>query len=147
MAEQSEWAEHRRRLAGRLHSAGYRLTPPRRAVLEVLEASHEHLSHAEVLKRAQAIYPMLGRATVYRTLELLTSMGVVRPIYLGAQGVCFTRADSAHHHMICSCCGAVTEIEGCAIDEMQEDLSERLHFSIKGHLLEFYGLCEQCQQE
>lgn len=128
-----------------LQTAGFKLTPPRQAVLQVLEESDEHLSSAQVLERAQALYPTLGRATVYRTLELLTGLGIVRPIFLGAQGVCFTRVDSSHHHMICSDCGLVVEIESCAIDEIQEELSERLRFRIKGHLLEFYGLCEHCQ--
>ena len=130
----------------RLHLAGHKLTPPRRAVLQVLDESHEHLSHSEILERGQAIYPALGRATVYRTLELLNSLGVVRPIYLGAsQSVCFTRADGAHHHLICSDCGQVIEFDECILDQLQESLSERLNFQIRGHLLEFYGRCDRCQ--
>ena len=130
----------------RLHFAGHKLTPPRRAVLQVLDESHEHLSHSEILERGQAIYPALGRATVYRTLELLNSLGVVRPIYLGAsQSVCFTRADGAHHHLICSDCGQVIEFDECILDQLQESLSERLNFQIRGHLLEFYGRCDRCQ--
>ena len=87
-------------LARHMQSSGYKLTPPRMAVLQVLEQSHEHLSHAEILARGQALYPALGRATVYRTLEVLTHLGIVRPIYLGDQSVCFCRADGAHHHLI-----------------------------------------------
>lgn len=133
-------------IAERLCQAGYKLTPPRLAVLQVLDESHEHLSHAEILERGQAIYQTLGRATVYRTLELLTDLGVVRPIYLGDQSVCFCRADGAHHHLICSDCGQVIEFDECVIDDLQESLSRRLNFQIRGHLLEFYGLCDRCQE-
>ena len=129
----------------RLRYTGHKLTPPRLAVLQVMEESHEHLSHSEILERGQAIYPALGRATVYRTLELLTNLGIVRPIYLGDQSVCFTRADGAHHHLICSECRQVIEFDECVIDELQETLSQRLNFEIRGHLLEFYGLCDRCQ--
>lgn len=133
------------KLADQLERAGYKLTPARRAVLQVLEGEDAHLTHAEVLARGQAIYPVLGRATVYRTLEILTGLGVVRPIFLGERGTCFARADGGHHHLICADCGAVIEFEECTVQELQQELAQRLNFLIRGHLLEFYGLCDQCR--
>ncbi len=127
-----------------LQQAGFKLTPPRRAVLDVLQASHEHLTPGDVLARAQALCPTLGRATVYRTLELLTSLGIVRPIFLGERGVCLTLAEGGHHHLVCSDCGTVIEFDDCPVQQLEQDLAERLNFHIHGHLLEFYGLCEQC---
>lgn len=132
------------RFARTVQSAGFKLTPPRQAVLEALESGDGHMTPAEVLGRAQAIYPGLGRATVYRTLELLTSLGVVRPIFLGERGVCLTLAEGGHHHLVCSDCGAVIEFDECAVGELEQELAQRLNFQIRGHLLEFYGLCEQC---
>jgi Fur family ferric uptake transcriptional regulator len=132
------------RFARTVQSAGFKLTPPRQAVLEALESSDSHLTPAEVLERAQAIYPSLGRATVYRTLELLTTLGVVRPIFLAERGVCLTLAEGGHHHLVCSDCGAVIEFDECAVGELEQELAQRLNFQIRGHLLEFYGLCEQC---
>ncbi|HRX03511.1 MAG: transcriptional repressor [Anaerolineae bacterium] len=129
----------------RMQLAGYKLTPPRLAVLQVLDETDEHLSRAQILERVQAVQPAIGRATVYRTLELLIRLGVVRPIYLGEQNVCFTRADRGHHHLICSECGQVVEFDECTVGQLQETLAQRLNFDIRGHLLEFYGLCERCQ--
>ena len=129
----------------RMQLAGYKLTPPRLAVLQVLDETDEHLSRAQILERVQAVQPAIGRATVYRTLELLIRLGVVRPIYLGEQNVCFTRADRGHHHLICSECGQVVEFDECTVCQLQETLAQRLNFDIRGHLLEFYGLCERCQ--
>jgi Fur family ferric uptake transcriptional regulator len=132
------------RFARTVQSAGFKLTPPRQAVLEALESGDGHMTPAEVLERAQAIYPSLGRATVYRTLELLTSLGVVRPIFLGERGVCLTLAEGGHHHLVCSDCGAVIEFDECTVSDLEQELAQRLNFQIRGHLLEFYGLCEQC---
>ena len=129
----------------RMQLAGYKLTPPRLAVLQVLDETDEHISRAQILERVQAVQPAIGRATVYRTLELLIRLGVVRPIYLGEQNVCFTRADRGHHHLICSECGQVVEFDECTVGQLQETLAQRLNFDIRGHLLEFYGLCERCQ--
>lgn len=130
----------------RIRLAGYKLTPPRLAVLNVLDETDEHLSRAQILERVQTVQPGIGRATVYRTLDLLIRLGVVRPIYLGEQNLCFTRADRGHHHLICSDCGQVVEFDECTVDELQRTLASRLNFDIRGHLLEFYGLCARCQR-
>ncbi len=62
-------------VVARLRAAGYKITPPRLAVLEVIEQEGEHLNPNEILAQARAIHPALGRATVYRFLELLTQLG------------------------------------------------------------------------
>ncbi len=132
-------------LSHRLAAAGYKMTPPRQAVLQALEGCSGHFSVAAVQAEAQTVYPALGRATVYRTLEILTHLGVLRPIYLGDQSVSFCRADGAHHHLICSDCRVIVEFDDCAVDGLQQGLSERFGFEIRGHLLEFYGLCGRCR--
>ena len=134
-----------KQIIDRLRAAGHKITPPRLAVLEVIEQEGEHLNPAEILTRAQAIYPALGRATVYRTLELLTQLGIVRPIYVGEHGPTYIRAEGGHHHLVCSTCGIVIDFDQCAAEQMTQELSERFGFQIKSHLLEFYGLCEHCK--
>lgn len=132
-------------LIGRLRAAGYKVTPPRLAVLEVIEQEGEHLNPNEILEHARAIHPALGRATVYRTLELLTQLGIVRPIYVGESGPTYIRADGDHHHLVCSQCGRVVDFEQCMADGMTQELTERFGFRITSHLLEFYGVCAACQ--
>ena len=133
-------------LVRQLRCAGYKITPARLAVLDVIRSQGEHLNPHEVLRHAQAIYPNLGRATVYRTLELLTQLGIVRPIYFGEQSNTYIRAEGGHHHLICSACGAVVEFEECIAESMEQELQERFGFRIRSHLLEFYGLCPKCQE-
>lgn len=132
-------------LVQQLRAAGYKLTPARLAVLRVIEQEGEHLEPAEILTRAQAIHPALGRATVYRTLELLTQLHIVRPIYVGEHGPTYIRAEGGHHHLVCSTCGLVIDFDQCVADQMSTELAERFGFQIQSHLLEFYGRCAACQ--
>jgi len=134
-------------LIQRLRAAGYKITPPRLAVLEVIQHEGEHLNPNEILARAQAIHAQTGRATVYRTLELLTQLGIVRPIYVGENGPTYIRSEGGHHHLVCSRCGRIIEFDRCAADEMGCELEARFGFRIHSHLLEFYGICPACQAD
>ncbi len=132
-------------LAARLHEAGYKLTPPRLAVLHVIAQEGEHLNPNEIWTQAQLLYPKLGRATVYRTLEILTQLGIVRPIYVGECGPMYIRAEGGHHHLVCSACGRIIDFDQCVAEEMVQELCARFDFEITSHLLEFYGLCAACR--
>ena len=130
----------------RLQEAGYRLTGPRQAVLQVVEAEKGHLSPAEVLRRGQIIYPELSRATVYRTLEILTELGMLRPLYLGERGSQMACVVNGHHHLLCLSCGSTIHFDDCLIQQVEEMVASRLDFHIRSHLLEFYGLCRDCSE-
>lgn len=132
-------------LLQQLRTAGYKVTAARQAVLQVIEQEDEHLDPAEILRRAQQRYPALGRATVYRTLELLTQLNLVRPIYVGEHGPIYIRTQGGHHHLVCSNCGVVIDFDQCVADQMTAELAERFGFQIQSHLLEFYGQCAACQ--
>ena len=133
-------------LAQQLKQSGYKLTPARRAVLEVLQTPDgEHLSHNQILVEGQKIYSKLSRATVYRTMEVLVKLRLVRPLYLNEPTQRFVSAEGGHHHLVCSNCGQVVEFEHCTVDQLAQELSDQYHFQIANHLLEFYGLCAACQ--
>jgi Fur family ferric uptake transcriptional regulator len=132
-------------LSARLRRAGYKLTAPRAAVIHVLENGGEHLSPAEVLALGRQTYPGLSRASVYRTLDLLSELGFIRPIMLGDTCQRYVASEGGHHHLVCSGCGAVYDFERCGVDRLAAALAEEYHFEIRSHLLEFYGLCQRCQ--
>ena len=133
-------------LTARLRLAGYKLTPPRLAVLQVIFGDGGHLNPAEILERARAIHPSVGRASIYRTLELLTQLGLIRPIYLGENGPIYIHAEGGHHHLVCSTCGKVIDFDQCTADQIADELAARYGFTIHSHLLEFYGLCANCEK-
>jgi Fur family ferric uptake transcriptional regulator len=133
-------------LAEKLKQAGYKLTRSRLAVLETLETHPEHLDHAQILKAGRHIYPHLSRATVYRTMELLVELNLFRPLYLSDPTQRFVSAAGGHHHLVCTKCGTIYEFENCHADQLMRELAEKYHFLILNHLVEFQGLCENCQQ-
>lgn len=132
-------------LAEKLKTAGYKLTPARLAVVEVLETHPEHLNHNQILAEGQKIYPRLSRATVYRTMELLVELKLVRPLYLQEPTQRFISADGGHHHLICTNCDAIFEFDHCTVDQLSKELAAKYNFQIRNHLLEFQGLCEKCR--
>jgi Fe2+ or Zn2+ uptake regulation protein len=130
--------------AQQLKQAGYKLTPARLAVIDVLESNSEHLSHNQILAEGQKIYPKLSRATVYRTMDLLVELRLMRPFYLTDPTQRFISAEGGHHHLICTCCGTTIEFDHCTVSQLAQELSAYHNFQIHNHLLEFRGLCESC---
>lgn len=132
-------------LSAKLKMSGNKLTPARQAIITVLENTTEHLSHEQILQAGQAIYPPLSRATVYRTIELLVELGLLRPVYLHDPAQRFVSASGGHHHLVCTRCGHTIEFEHCYIDNLATNLAEQYHFQVNSHLLELHGLCEACR--
>ena len=133
-------------LALQLKQAGYKLTPARLAVIEVLKSNPEHLSHDQILAAGRKIYPTLSRATVYRTMDLLVELRLMRPLYLSDPTQRFISAEGGHHHLLCTGCNTTIEFDHCTASQMAQELAARYNFRIRNHLLEFQGLCEQCWQ-
>ncbi|MFO8102193.1 MAG: Fur family transcriptional regulator [Dehalococcoidia bacterium] len=131
-----------------LSSNGYKITPQRRAVLKAIAGSREHLTPAAVYKRAAGEDPKVGLVTVYRTLEMLSELGLICRVHRGGRSRSYTLAPIGHHHhLICTECGAVTDFTDCDLGELERRLSSATGFKIEGHLLEFFGICGSCQKK
>ena len=129
-----------------LQTEGYRLTASRRVVVEMLIDSGGHVSADDLYDRIAITAPTVGRMTVYRTLDLLCQLGLIRPIYQGTGAAHYILLDEGHHHhLVCSICHQTIEFEDCVIDEITRILSQRFDFEVQGHLLEVYGRCLTCQ--
>ncbi|MBC7099649.1 transcriptional repressor [Candidatus Bipolaricaulota bacterium] len=129
----------------RLRGAGYRLTPARKAVLAVLCQADAPLSALEVWELGRARHSGLGRATVYRTLLLLVRLGLVRALPAPG-GVRYRWLEEAAHRLVCRGCGEELPLSFCPADTLAREISERYGYLVEGHLLEFYGLCPDCQR-
>lgn len=128
-----------------IKAAGYRLTAARRAILEVLVNSGGHLSADELAEQVQKVAPGTGRMTVYRTLETLCQLGIVRPVYQGTGAAHYIlMQDGHHHHLICDQCHVVIDFDDCLSHEMTQAISQRHNFQIHSHLIELYGRCSAC---
>ena len=135
------------KIVGILRQRGYKLTPQRRAVLNVIAHSHDHLTPAAIYERVQQKQPGIGLVTVYRTLGILTELGLVCEVHAGdsCQSYLMRRPSEHHHHLICSDCGTVSDFTDCDLSKLERRLSRQTGFDIEGHLLEFLGLCPDCQ--
>jgi Fe2+ or Zn2+ uptake regulation protein len=135
--------------AQRLRDAGYKLTNARLTVLAALEASGGHLTSTDVLDRVNALDSSIGRASVFRTLDLFTQLSLIRPTYIDSSvtPTYVFMPNGHHHHIICTNCNRVIEFEQCGLDKLRQELEQSLHVHLTGHLLEFYGLCDSCEPE
>ena len=135
------------RLKQKLSAAGHRLTRPRRAVLRVVAEATQALTPAQVHERARAHYPQVGLVTVYRTLELLVRLGLVRRIHTegGCHGYAPVTLGEAGHHLVCTSCHQAVEFPCTGMEETLAEVERLTRFSIQGHWLELFGLCPACQ--
>lgn len=137
---------HSQRLMRALAEAGYSRTRPRRAVIDVVAAAPCGLTAAGILERARRAHPTLGLVTVYRTLSILSTLGLVRRILMADGGHSYALAQCSHgHHVICERCHRAVEFEGCELQEMMENVTRQTGYRVTDHWLEVFGLCPSCQ--
>lgn len=133
-----------------LSSHSYKLTPQREATVRVLlENEEEHLSAEDVYLLVKKISAVIGLATVYRTLELLSELRIIHKLNFG-DGVTryeFRRegAEHHHHHLICLNCGIVDEITEDMLGPIEERIEKEYKFHIVDHRLTFHGICRECK--
>ncbi|HEX4015611.1 MAG TPA: transcriptional repressor [Frankiaceae bacterium] len=126
--------------------ADWRLTPQRRAVLEVLESATDHPTAAEVFERVRVSAPGIGPATVYRTLALLVANGMALELSLGEGSSSRYDGNTARHdHLVCTSCGAASDIQSALPGELLEQITSRTGYALSHYDLQFHGLCPECQ--
>jgi len=135
-------------IVSRLRQRGYKLTPQRQAILDVISPSREHLTPAAIHERVHTKYPGIGLVTIYRTLELLARLGLICEVHTGdsRRSYLLRRPAGHHHHLICSYCDTVVDFADCDVSELENKLSQKTGFEIESHILEFSGRCQNCQE-
>jgi len=134
-------------LTGRLRGHSRKVTGPRAAILEILRNHPHPLTNKEIL----AALPKreCNLATVYRSMHLLEKMGMVKRFDFGDGTARFELVgegnDGHHHHLICTRCTAVVEIQECFPGEIERRIAVANGFKSVTHKLEFFGLCPDCQ--
>ena len=136
-------------LKDKLNRSGLRLTHPRRVVISVLEAANIPLSPQSIHQRSLDAQEEIGLVSVYRTLDLLTEMGMVRRVHGHDECQGYVLASPGHHHhLVCRQCEAAVEFTGMEdLSTLVDRIQELTGFTIDEHLLQFYGLCPACQEE
>jgi Fe2+ or Zn2+ uptake regulation protein len=132
--------------APQLRARGYRMTPQRMAILHVLRHEGTHLSPSNVYKKARKELAGLTEPTVYRTLEFLADLGLVRPSYNSSGHLTYEIAGIEHHHVVCRNCGNEIEVEHTLLESLYRLLETTSGYkSIDSHVT-FFGICPECQK-
>lgn len=132
-----------------LRRAGLKVTLPRLKILELLEsADHHHMSAEDVYKALIEQGEDVGLATVYRVLTQFEQAGIVERHNFENNLSVFEIAQDEHHdHLVCDQCGKIIEFHNEEIEKLQEKVAKDLGFTLSGHSLVMYGICdnEKCQ--
>lgn len=122
-----------------------RLTPQRRAVLDVLSESEDHPTAAQVLDRVRDRVVGVGSATVYRTLALLVESGRIAELRLGeGQALRYDRTVNRHDHLVCVECGQVQDVHIRLDGNALAELTTTTSFTVTGYDVQLQGRCARC---
>jgi len=135
------------RLNEALQELGYRLTPQRLMVLEMIAESTDHISAEDIYERIKPRYPHINISTIYRTLELLKQLGLVTVTDMGDGRITYHYADKGHHHhLICHQCGAKLELDESLLGPLKKTLMKECGFQADLRHLAIFGRCRACQK-
>jgi Fur family ferric uptake transcriptional regulator len=132
-------------LTNALDEAGYYVTEPRRVVAEMVAERPDHFTALDLVGEAKRRRLGVGRATVFRALELFEELGLVERLDLPNGEHAYVVCEPAHHHhVICRRCGRGTEVEDCGIDAVAREIEARTGYVVDSHRIELFGLCPDC---
>jgi len=142
---------------GKFRGYGYKITTGREIVLEVMAKAKKHLSAEDIYINSHAVNSKIGMTTIYRTLDILTEMGVVNKFDFGDGRARYELTEGPkgmrHHHLVCTECNRAIDYTDFIDEEVEllakteKVLAEKYNFKILRHHIQFYGLCENCQNE
>ena len=135
-------------LTSRLRHQSRKITGPRRAILEILRKHPHPLTNREIL--AALPKGQCDLATIYRAMHLLGEIGLIKQYDFGDGKARFELVgeggDSHHHHLVCTRCSEIVEIEECVLDKLEKQIAAKNGFTAVTHKLEFFGICPDCRK-
>jgi Fur family ferric uptake transcriptional regulator len=131
-----------------LENAGYRLTGPRRALADLIAAREgSTFTAADLVADVRVRRLGIGRATVFRAIDLLESVGAVERVDLQNGDHAYVACvPTHHHHVICARCARATEIGDLGLGAVAREVARRTGYRVDEHRLEMFGLCPACQR-
>jgi Fur family peroxide stress response transcriptional regulator len=131
----------------RLREKGFRVTPQRLAVLEVLAVSENHPSVEAIYDQVRRRFPTTSLATIYKTVSLLKEIREVIELGFADKS---SRYDGhkpyPHPHLICTRCGRIQDPDLSSLEDLTREAAAQTGFEIVTHRLDFFGLCRDCRR-
>jgi len=135
-------------ITGALEHAGYRLTSPRRALAQLIADRRGHFTAEELLDESKRRRLGVTRATIFRSLDVLTDLELVERLDLPSGEHAFVACQPAqehHHHIVCSSCGRSTEVADNGFESVAASIARKTGYRVDLHRLELFGLCPSCR--
>ena len=127
-----------------LREHGLRSTGPRRAVVETALQRPGRFTANDIVDELRP--RGVGRATVFRTLDLLVELGVLERLHTDSHHAYTVCSERHHHHLVCTGCNRVEEIVSPSAERLVRAIAQQSGYRLQGHLLEILGLCSRCQE-
>lgn len=129
-----------------LQRAGQRLTPQRLAIADALARTGKEATVQELYEQVRRRHPYIGRATIFRAVDMLVDAGLAqrleRPGHVSAYVWC---APGHHHHLACTSCRSVEDLDEAAVMPLLDAIARRHGFRVDHATLNFYGECRSCR--
>lgn len=135
-----------------LANKGYKFTSQRRAVYDIIAAAPgKHFTAEEIYNIVRESYSGIGIATVYRTLQVLEELELIKKDYLAGGVVRYeikhSEEEHAHHHLICLGCGEILEAREDLMEAIEDLIEKQYKFRVTDHNIKFYGFCLNCSEK
>ncbi len=131
-----------------LRSQGLKVTPQRIAILNMLMNTKSHPTAEEIFKALEPTNPTMSLATVYKTLDSFTNVGIIQQLSIDGESLHYDYETKFHPHVICKKCGAVHDLDIDFTDELnaiENKAKADTAYEIDTEQLFFYGYCESCK--
>jgi len=139
----------RQRFLDFLAQKNLRVTAQRRAIIDSAFGTRRHFTAEELLAWSRDRDKSVSRATIYRTLPLLTESGLVREMDFGKDSKFYDpnyAEHPRHNHIICQDCEKIIEFESDKLEQLEREISRRLGFSVRGQRLEITANCDELKR-
>lgn len=132
-------------VANQIRVRGFRLTPQRMAILNILYASGGHLAPTEIFERLQPVLSGAAEPTVYRNLDFLRDNGFIRATSTANGRLEYEIVTHAHHHLTCKTCGQEIEVKHEQLQPLYDQLEQSTGYRLTENHFTFMGYCPQCK--
>lgn len=128
-----------------LREKGFKVTPQRLAIYNMLASTKTHPNAEMIFNELQAMYPTMSLATVYKTMEILKEIGLVKILNAGEDSFRYDADTSDHPHVRCMECGQVEDVHNIDSADFVNQVSQGTKYHLVSQQFYFYGICPACQ--
>ena len=131
----------------RFKGLGYRITPQRMAIVDILIQDANHPTVEQVYQKVRNDFPMTSRATVYKTIGLLKDMGEISELNISNSSSHYDGFNSEKHpHLVCNCCNEIIDLAEDVFGQVPQEAVQQHGYILQGHYVTIYGICPKCQE-